>query len=118
MSERGLVKIEVRTNDRADDNLIDILGPPNKFRLTESQKQALRDFLARLYTVPLSILADFGRRAYSAIRESSFLQFSLGGGISVIIYYLNELKDGIRKIMIWAVDIDSSPESEDAAHVG
>ena len=111
MSERGFVEIEVRTNDRADENLIDILGPPNRFRLTESQKPALRDFLTRLYTIPLSILADYGCRVYSAIRESSFLKFSLGGGINAIIYYLNELKNGIRKIMIWAVDIESSAES-------
>ena len=96
MSERDFVEIEVRTNDRADEDLIDILG---------------RHFLTQLYTVPLSILADYGCRVYSAIRESSFLKFPLGGGISAIIYYLNELKDGIRKIMIWAVDIESSAES-------
>lgn len=118
MSERDFVKVEVRTSDHASDNLIDILGPRNRFRLTESQKQALRDFLTRLYTVPLSILADYGRRVYSAIRESSFLKYSLGGGISVVIYYLNELKEGIRNISIWAVDIDSSADFEDAEHIG
>jgi hypothetical protein len=111
MSERGFVKIEVETIGRGEDDLIDILGPPNKFRLTESQKQALRDFMTRIYAVPLSILVSYGRRVYSAIRESSFLEYSLGGGLSVIVYYLNEMVNGIRKISIWAVDIDTSSYS-------
>ena len=65
---------------------------------------SLRDFITQLFAVPLSILARYGRRVYSAIRESSFLEFPLGDGLSVILYYLNEVVDGIRQISVWSVD--------------
>lgn len=107
MSERCPTKVDVNVCviGQAEDDLINIFHPSNIFHLSESQKRTFRDFMFRFYAVPLSVLADYGRRTYSAIRDSIQLEILLGDGIQAIVYCINELVNGLRKISIWAVDI-------------
>lgn len=100
MSERSLVETEVEVCliGNAEDDLID-----GFLCLNESQKRALKEFMHKLYVMPATILMMCAGRDYSPLRESSYLEFTLGGGVSAIVYYLDKVANGIRQIGVWAV---------------